>query len=78
MKYPPFVIFSIYTNGVKLFLRGNKNNSDVVGCVSGIRALTAVWTIYLHVCTMYLFLPLQNLTTFSKVINNIEHLQWKL
>lgn len=56
---------------MKLFLHDDENNSDVIKCVRGIRVLGALWVCCTHVYGVYLLLPLHQITTFYKVINEI-------
>lgn len=54
-KYQPFGVFSIYSNGKKLFACGTSEvSSGTIQCIDGIRALSTVWIVYVHAFEVFL------------------------
>lgn len=48
-KYQPLIVFSVYTNGKKLFQCANsKSSSSIFECLNGIRALSVMWIVIVH------------------------------
>lgn len=47
-KFEPFLMFSIYTNGMRLFSCQRSKSPDTIGCLNGIRVLTSVWVVFGH------------------------------
>lgn len=73
-KYPLFVTFSMYTNGMKLFSCDNSKNSDVIECIRGIRVLSTLWIVFIHTHALPLMLPIKEITPFLEVIIIIARL----
>lgn len=66
--YQPFVVFSIYTNGKKLFsCKKFGPTSGVIECLDGIRVITTVWVVFIHAFRNYQKLPLHDATAYKNV-----------
>ncbi|XP_021707319.1 nose resistant to fluoxetine protein 6 isoform X1 [Aedes aegypti] len=62
---PNLVMFSIYTNGVKLLRISerppqNQPKSNQIDCLNGIRVISMVWIVFCHNYMMLFFAPLVN------------------
>lgn len=53
-------MFSVYTNGKKLFEVKNTKSPDVISCLNGIRVLSIIWIIYGHSHMMFGRVPVYN------------------
>lgn len=68
-KYPPFVVFSVYTNGKKLFTCVDTGpSSGTIQCIEGIRVLSLMWIVSFHIYRRYGLMPLRETETFKEVI----------
>lgn len=66
-KYPPYLAFSLYTNGKKLISMQNSESPDVIKCLHGIRVLSTQWIVFGHICLMYGLFPVQNKGSLTMV-----------
>lgn len=68
----PLIVFSIYSNGKKLFACGNSGqSSDTIQCIDGIRAISTLWVVYIHGCRIFTFMPLRESVAYDEVIDSI-------
>ena len=59
-KYQPFIIFSMYTNGQKLFsCTQPRPSSGTIPCIEGIRVLSMAWIVCFHNYLIYKKIPLR-------------------
>ena len=66
-KIEVFLAFSFYTNGKKLLSVQKQNSAGMIGCMNGIRALSAVWVVLFHSFMVYKSIPIHNIQTYSSV-----------
>lgn len=64
-----FIVFSILSNGRKLFTTHATHSPDTVECLYGIRAITTIWIVFGHTFYMYLMMPTMNTAYVERVIN---------
>lgn len=68
-KYRPFMVFSIYTNTLKLFSWKISESPGTIECLHGIRVIATLWVMLEHNCTSLLYLPLRNAAMELEVID---------
>lgn len=61
-------MFSIYTNGLKIFTCESIQSSNVIQCIHGIRAIMAMWVITVHTYYIFYLIPSREHIEFIKVI----------
>lgn len=66
-KYQPFLVFSIYTNGLKLLAHDKSKSTETIDCIHGIRALSTFSIVLHHVLLMYEVLPIRDRTKILEV-----------
>lgn len=74
-KYQPFMIFSIYTNTMKLFSCKMSESPDNIHCLHGIRVIGMLWVLLVHNFTGLLYLPVRNAAIeleVNRFINSIK------
>lgn len=71
-KYEPYLAFSIYTNGAELFSIQKSESSDMIGCLHGIRAISATWIVLGHTFIFYLLLPTRDMATIFEVNISVD------
>lgn len=69
MKYRPFMVFSIYTNTMKIFSWKISESPGTIQCLHGIRVIATLWVLLEHNCTSLLYLPLRNAAIELEVID---------
>lgn len=69
-KSGAILAFSMYTNSVKLFSCRRSRNPDVMECLNGIRALSALWVLYAHSHVLLLATPALNIAYLPEVRSN--------
>lgn len=71
-KCQPFIIFSVYTNGKKLFACKNAGQSSgKIQCIDGIRVISTIWVVYAHTYQGFFKKPLRETVTYDEVI--VDH-----
>lgn len=71
-KYQPFLAFSVYTNGKKLFSCKKSNSSDQIDCLHGIRSIATMWIALAHMFSFFVWLPIRNRSTMNEVFYSIK------
>lgn len=66
-KSEALLIFSFYTNGMKLFSIHETKSMASMPCLNGIRALSTQWIVLGHTFLMYLWLPVTNKSDIPSV-----------
>lgn len=69
-KRQPLLMFSIYTNGKKIFACENAQSPNVIQCLHGIRSLATMWVIAGHTFVISIILPSRDFAEFIEVIIN--------
>lgn len=77
-KSEVLLVFSFYTNGMKLFSCQKSKSSDTIGCLNGIRALSSIYIIFSHSSGMYPKTPLHNLNDVVQVRHTIISIKLNL
>lgn len=68
MKYQPFIVFSTYTNGQKLFSCASAGpSSGTIQCIEGIRVISMASVVSVHVYRYYRNIPLHERTAYNEV-----------
>lgn len=75
VKSDVLLVFSLYTNGIKLFSCKKSKWSDTIGCLNGIRALSSIYIIFSHSSGMYQKTPLHNLIDVVQVRHTIIYIK---
>lgn len=69
VKYQPFIVFSVHTNGQKLFsCVKSGTSSGTIECIEGIRVLSIASIVFLHVHQRYTDRPLHDKNSYYEVI----------
>lgn len=64
-----FLMFSIYTNGLKIFTCTSIQSSNVIQCIHGIRGITAIWIVAVHTFYVFYLIPSREHIEFVQVID---------
>lgn len=72
-KSEALLMFSFYSNGMKLFSCTKSNSLDAMDCIHGIRAISTISVIFGHIFVVYMMFPLRNVPTFAKVNNKLNY-----
>lgn len=75
-KYQPFMVFSSYTNTVKLFSWKTDESPGTIQCLNGIRVIGTLWVLLEHNCTSMLYLPLRNAAIELEVIDIVSSVEF--
>ena len=68
--YQPFIVFSMYSNGKKLFACQNAGKlSDTIQCIDGIRAISVIWIVYCHTHQEAIKIPFRETKSSNEVIH---------
>lgn len=68
-KYRPMMVFSIYTNAMKLFSWKMSESPGTIHCLHGIRVIATIWVLLEHNCTSTLYMPIRNAAIELEVID---------
>ncbi|XP_031639007.1 nose resistant to fluoxetine protein 6-like [Contarinia nasturtii] len=74
VKTQALLIFSFYSNGMKLLSYKKSKSPDMMHCLHGIRAISTQWVVLGHTFMMFAVLPARNkidLLTFIKQYHNM-------
>lgn len=66
-KCQPLLMFSILTNGKKIFTCENVQSPNVIQCLHGIRSLTTLYVIAGHSGVVPIMFPTRNLAEYLEV-----------
>lgn len=67
-KCEALLMFSLYSNGKKIFSCESTQSPNVIQCLHGIRSITTMWVIVGHTFVISLMLPTMQLAEFLEVI----------
>lgn len=77
-KCQPLLVYSIYTNGKKLFSYESTTSPHIIQCLHGIRSMTTISMIASHTYYVFFFLPSREYMEFVKVFKSSFHKQKKI
>lgn len=68
-KFEPILMFSVYTNGLKIFTCHRTQSPNVIQCLHGIRGIMAIWVITIHSYYVFYLIPSREHIEFIRVID---------